>query len=327
MSQMGYEYLLVASHEIPESGKSWMCRDYALIQEKVADKASFDKRRKEILQQYPGLPNVRFINPNQAVLAYEYEKKEAGWDCTKKVISVLIGKDLDILKNEMEKTMANRPSSPKIVFQRDATKFASMSCKDMVRFRDTILPKMLNAQAKKYKIQEEHIQYLNKLRVDLESETARGTSNWNILALTVKFGVNTIEDAIGMASPQGYLMNLAKETGIKTVSKLIFMKWVKKGLDTLEILTKENVDEELANFMADEIGTIAPPVKLLKRMSENLNQQTDFMELCKEVKTQLSAIQKAMTAYNAKLALSKKNIESLNQYKNYIDAYLIENCK
>jgi hypothetical protein len=120
VAQMGYEYLLVATYEIPESGKSWMCRDFALIQEKVADKASFDKRRKEILQQYPGLPNVRFINPNQAVLAYEYEKKEAGWGCTKKVISLLIGKDLDILKNEMEKTMANRPSSPKIVFQRTA---------------------------------------------------------------------------------------------------------------------------------------------------------------------------------------------------------------
>jgi hypothetical protein len=120
VAQMEYEYLLVATYEIPESGKSWMCRDFALIQEKVADKASFDKRRKEILQQYPGLPNVRFINPNQAVLAYEYEKKEAGWGCTKKVISVLIGKDLDILKNEMEKTMANRPSSPKIVFQRTA---------------------------------------------------------------------------------------------------------------------------------------------------------------------------------------------------------------
>jgi len=118
VAEMGYEYLLVATHEIQESGKSWMCRDHALIQEKVADKASFDKRRKEILQQYPGLPIVRFINPNQAVLAYEYEKKEAGWGCTKKVISLLIGKDLDILKNEMEKTMANRPSSPKIVYQR-----------------------------------------------------------------------------------------------------------------------------------------------------------------------------------------------------------------
>ena len=118
VAEMGYEYLLVATHEIPESGKNWICRDHALIQEKVADKASFDKRRKEILQQYPGLPNVRFINPNQAVLAYEYEKKEAGWGCTKKVISLLIGKDLDILKNEMEKTMANRPSSPKIVYQR-----------------------------------------------------------------------------------------------------------------------------------------------------------------------------------------------------------------
>jgi hypothetical protein len=101
MAQMGYEYFLVATYEIPESGKSWMCRDGALIQEKVADKASFDKRCKEILQLYAGnssfSSNVRLVNPNQAILAYEYQKKEAGWGCTKKVISVNVGKDLNIL--------------------------------------------------------------------------------------------------------------------------------------------------------------------------------------------------------------------------------------
>lgn len=88
MAQMGYEYLLVATYEIPESGKNSICWDYALIQEKVADKASFDKRRKEILQQYAGnssfSSNVRLINPNQAIIAYEYERKEAGWGFTKK---------------------------------------------------------------------------------------------------------------------------------------------------------------------------------------------------------------------------------------------------
>jgi hypothetical protein len=62
-------------------------------------------------------------------------------------------------------------------------------------------------------------------------------------------------------------------------------------------------------------------------MNENLTQQADYLETRKEVNNQLSSIEKAMTAYNAKLALSKKNLESFNQYKNYIDAYLIENCK
>jgi len=327
VAQMGYEYLLVATYEIPESGKSWMCRDFALIQEKVADKISFDKRRKEILQQYPVFPVVRFINPNQAVLAYEYEKKEAGWGCTKKVISVLTGKDLDILKNEMEKTMANRPSSPKIVFQRDIGNFALMSCEDMVRYRDKVLPKIIDAQTKKYKIQDEHIEYIKKLRTDLETETARGTSNWNILPLTLKFAANTIEDAIGMATPKGYLMKIAKQAGAKVVGRLAFYEWVKKGKDALEAMTNKDTEEALANHMANEIGNLAPPVALIKRMNENLNEQLDFMETCKEVKNQLSSIEKAMTAYNAKLALSKKNIESFNQYKNYIDAYLMDNCK
>lgn len=332
MSQMGYEYLLVATYEITESGKSGMCRDYAFIQEKISDKLEFSKRRKEILQQYPSLQTtVRLINPDEAVAIYEYEKKEPGWNCSKKIIGVMVGKNLDSCKNIMGKDVLNRPkhynSTPKIVFERDAKKFTLMSCEEMVQYRDKVLPKILNGQTKKYKIQEEHIQYLNKLRIDLEAETARGTSNWNILALTIKFGVNTIEDAIGMASPQGYLMNLAKQSGVKAVSKLVFMEKVKKGLDALEIMTNENADEALANHMVDEIGNLAPPVKLLKRMNENLNQQADFMEACKEVKTQLSAIQKAMTAYNAKLAMSKKNLESINNYKDYIDAYLLEKCK
>ena len=128
VADMGYEYLLVATHEIPGSGKSWMCRDHALIQEKVPDKISFDKRRKEILQQYAGNSSfstiVRVINPDQAIIAYEYEKKEAGWDCTKKVITINIGKDLESCKNEMEKNLAKWPkqysSTPKIVFQRTA---------------------------------------------------------------------------------------------------------------------------------------------------------------------------------------------------------------
>jgi hypothetical protein len=121
MSQMGYEYLLVATYEIAEPGKNWMCRDGALIQEKIADKVSFEKRRKEILQQYPGVfTTVRLIYPNQAIIVYEHQKKEIGWNCTKKVISVIVGKDLDICKNEMEKTMTNKPSPAKVVLQRTA---------------------------------------------------------------------------------------------------------------------------------------------------------------------------------------------------------------
>jgi len=128
VADMGYEYILVATHEIPGSGKNWMCRDYALIQEKVSDKISFDKRRKEILQQYAGNSSfstiVRLINPDQAIIAYEYEKKEAAWDCTKKVITINVGKDLESCKNEMEKNLAKWPkqysSTPKIIFQRTA---------------------------------------------------------------------------------------------------------------------------------------------------------------------------------------------------------------
>jgi hypothetical protein len=96
-----------------------------LIQEKVTDRISFEKRRKEILQQYPGLQTVvRLIKPNEAVIAYEYEKSEPSWNCIKKIITVKTGKDLEYCKSVMEKDMVTRPkqfnSSPKAIFERTA---------------------------------------------------------------------------------------------------------------------------------------------------------------------------------------------------------------
>ena len=129
MSQSATEYelanrhLLIATHEIKSNGKTSMCRDYALIQENVPDRITFENRRKEIQQQYPGFSTVvRLINPNQAVIVYEYEKKEVSWNCTKKVITVITGKDLEYCRMAMEKDVASRPkhynSSPKALFQK-----------------------------------------------------------------------------------------------------------------------------------------------------------------------------------------------------------------
>jgi hypothetical protein len=125
MSQKSNEHLLVATYEVKSSGKHSMCWDYALIQEKVTDRISFEKRRKEILQQYPGLQTVvRLIKPNEAVIAYEYEKSEPSWNCIKKIITVKTGKDLEYCKSVMEKDMVTRPkqfnSSPKAIFERTA---------------------------------------------------------------------------------------------------------------------------------------------------------------------------------------------------------------
>jgi len=125
ISQTSNEHLLVATYEVKSSGKNSMCWDYALIQEKVTDRISFEKRRKEILQQYPGLQTVvRLIKPNEAVIAYEYEKSEPSWNCIKKIITVKTGKDLEYCKSVMEKDMVTRPkqfnSSPKAIFERTA---------------------------------------------------------------------------------------------------------------------------------------------------------------------------------------------------------------
>ncbi len=122
-SQMGYEYLLVATHEISETGKNWMCRDYGFIQEKVADKISYDKRRNEIIQKYPGVQTiVKLIKPNEAIVVYEYEKEETSWNCRKRLINIIVGGNIDSCRSKMEKDVVKRPnhykSQPKSIFER-----------------------------------------------------------------------------------------------------------------------------------------------------------------------------------------------------------------
>ena len=119
--QSGYQ--LVATYELMEPGRSWMCRNYTFIQEDVIDLKAFETRRKELLTQYKDQSIlVRLVSPDEAVMVFEYDKTISGWNCTKKVVAIRIGKDLASCQRQIDEDVRTWPndykSPPKSIFQR-----------------------------------------------------------------------------------------------------------------------------------------------------------------------------------------------------------------
>ncbi len=117
-------YLLIATYELKASHKNGMCRDYTMIHEKLNDKSEFEKRRKELMLKHPNsFMTVKLIQPNQAVIVYEFQKEEKVWNCVKKVLTIKVGKDLEYCKNSMDASVKSNPklyyTKPNSIFERN----------------------------------------------------------------------------------------------------------------------------------------------------------------------------------------------------------------
>ena len=104
------------------SNKKGVCSDRAMMNEGVADHADYAEKRtafmnapqKEHAQTY-------FVAANEAVIAYEYEKRIAGWNCNIKIISVKTGKTIENCKQQLADYLAKSPkdftTKPIIIFE------------------------------------------------------------------------------------------------------------------------------------------------------------------------------------------------------------------
>lgn len=104
-----------------EKNKRGICGDYELVHEEVADYAEFVFKRIAFEKEHTTQrPNTKFINANESVIAYQYEKKVSGWGCNSTVISTRTSKSLDECNRLMEADVAKYPNDfttqPKAIF-------------------------------------------------------------------------------------------------------------------------------------------------------------------------------------------------------------------
>lgn len=96
--------LLIAIYEVKESGKSWMCRDYTYEVENVTDREEFNLLSNDYRSKYGDLYlSLYFVSSTESSMVYEYQKEINGWNCTKKVISCVVGSTSEVCKEEMNR--------------------------------------------------------------------------------------------------------------------------------------------------------------------------------------------------------------------------------
>ena len=93
------------------SNKKGVCSDRAMMNEGVADNAAYYVKRKTFMTDHEkDHPQTYFVAANEAVIAYEYEKRIAGWGCNAKVISIKKGKSLEDCNKQLADHLAKAPN-------------------------------------------------------------------------------------------------------------------------------------------------------------------------------------------------------------------------
>jgi hypothetical protein len=104
-----------------EKNKKGICGDYELVHEEIKDYADYNIKRIQFQEEHKTQsPSTRFIDKNENVIAYQYEKKIAGWNCNSNVISTKTGKSIEDCYKQLADQQAKYPNDfttqPKIIF-------------------------------------------------------------------------------------------------------------------------------------------------------------------------------------------------------------------
>jgi hypothetical protein len=104
-----------------EKNKRGICGDYELVHEEIADYAEYAIKRIQFQEEHKTQsPSTKFVDKNESVIAYKYEKKISGWGCNSNVISTKIGKTIEECNKQLADQLAKSPkdftTQPNIFF-------------------------------------------------------------------------------------------------------------------------------------------------------------------------------------------------------------------
>ena len=105
---------------IYEKTKRGICSDYEFVHEEIVDYADFAIKRTAFYEAHKTNSKTVFVDTNEAIIIYAYEKKISGWNCNSNVISYKTGKSMADCNKLLTDQLANNPSDfttqPKTVF-------------------------------------------------------------------------------------------------------------------------------------------------------------------------------------------------------------------
>jgi len=317
-----------------EPGVDYWCRKSEIVKQLFASESEaqqmavvFKKEHKE------ESPYVKIIKRG-AVVIFEFQNVNRAFHCTYRVIGYREGKTIEEARQNLEKDRERIKKeylgSPVEIFSwnvpvtADGTK--PISCEELVSYRDNDFLKLYDKKRHAFEISGSHMNYIKKLRSELEDGSRYTVSDWHLLTLTMKTLSNSLEDIIGASSPQGKALALASRTGRVALTRAKFLENIGKTKDAFETMTSEEVEKNIAVQVVGELGQVGKVAVFFKNLKDNVEGFKDFAIVKRDVKMQLALLDKAINEYNAKLQRPYTAFMEINNYKSFIDEYLKTHC-
>ncbi|WP_289046175.1 hypothetical protein [uncultured Olleya sp.] len=204
-----------------------------------------------------------------------------------------------------------------------------MDCEELIKYRDSDLVSIYDKTIKSYLINENALKDIQQYRKELEDDNVWAASDGVALVVTIKLLCDAFNDIMAVGSPQGKVINLAKEFHGKTIlpSSIRVLNGINKGKDGLSLMMTENIEYEIFKLSLTELGRVGNAASFFLNLRDNIETLNDHQNLKKEVNNQLTLFDKAISEYDIKVNQTFKEVDLLNKYKAYIDEYLTKNCK
>nr|WP_315153973.1 hypothetical protein [uncultured Flavobacterium sp.] len=105
---------------IYEKNKRGICGDYEFVHEEIADYADFAIMRTKFYEAHKTNSKTVFVDADEAIIIYAYEKKISGWNCNSNVISYKTAKSIEdcnkLLADQLAKNPSDFTTRPETVF-------------------------------------------------------------------------------------------------------------------------------------------------------------------------------------------------------------------
>ncbi|TPN87146.1 hypothetical protein [Aquimarina algicola] len=213
-----------------------------------------------------------------------------------------------------------------IIFSFSFLSYSQTSCEELLIYRNQTISEKWELAKKKYMINTSMIEDIRRYRKELIDDSSPA-SDWRLIPITLKTLCDAINDLVGVASPSGQIINLAKEAGDVSQKSERIYNYINDGKKILDQATADNIEMIIANEAISRLGRLGAVYSFVNNLRENVNNYEQFSESKKELNRLLKMFEDSLKEYNRRLDKSYSEFEELNNYVVYIDNYLKKNCK
>jgi len=211
----------------------------------------------------------------------------------------------------------------------DAKNYLSQEeCKSLVFLRDSMLLAQFDKVRTKYAIKADAVNTFNKLKMDLYDNHKWTSTNFLLIAMSLKTVANCVEDILVATHPPAQLMKGGSQISLD------LYKWAKDNQKKIdkdqEDLTKVKIYKDMEVSIGGALSLLSKRLggvhSFIKNLNENVNNFIDLDNYRSELKLQMKSLDDALANYTKQMAEPQNNFEIINDYKNYIDKFLSDNC-